>query len=461
MNISPVSSGNAPVISRSAVNRVLVASVVGTAIEWYDFFLYATASALVFAKLFFPSFDPMVGTIAAFGSFAVGYLARPFGAVFFGHFGDRIGRKATLVATLTIMGVGTFVIGLLPTYASIGVWAPILLVAMRFLQGLGVGGEWGGAVLMVVETAPVRKRGFFGAFPQLGVPLGLMLSTAVFKAVSSLPSDAFYSWGWRLPFLLSVALIAVGLFIRLRVMESPVFEQIKASKQVVKAPLIELLRRHPKDLVLTIGTRFAVDITFNVINVFVLVYGTTRLGLSRGLLLNAIIVGCAFALITLPLFGKLSDVIGRRTVFMLGAVFVAIYGFAFFPLLETRNPTLIFVAYVCGIALSQASVYGVQSTWFAELFGTRVRYTGASLPYQIAGIITSGPTPLIATYLFATYGQTLPISIYIAATGLLSLVCAFFLAETFKRDLYAEPEDEAAAALGARASAHSPHPLSR
>ena len=212
---------------------------------------------------------------------------------------------------------------------------------------------------------------------------------------------------------------------------------------------------------LTIGTRFAVDITFNVINVFVLVYGTTRLGLSRGLLLNAIIVGCAFALITLPLFGKLSDVIGRRTVFMLGAVFVAIYGFAFFPLLETRNPTLIFVAYVCGIALSQASVYGVQSTWFAELFGTRVRYTGASLPYQIAGIITSGPTPLIATYLFATYGQTLPISIYIAATGLLSLVCAFFLAETFKRDLSAEPEDEAAAALGARASAHSPHPLPR
>ena len=451
MNTSPVSSGNAPVISRSAVNRVLVASVVGTAIEWYDFFLYATASALVFAKLFFPSFDPVVGTIAAFGSFAVGYLARPFGAVFFGHFGDRIGRKATLVATLTIMGVST----------SIGVWAPILLVAMRFMQGLGVGGEWGGAVLMVVETAPARKRGFFGAFPQLGVPLGLMLSTAVFKTVSSMPSDAFYAWGWRLPFLLSVALIAIGLFIRLRVMESPVFEQIKASRQVVKAPLIELLRRHPKDLVLTIGTRFAVDITFNVINVFVLVYGTTRLGLSRGLLLNAIIVGCAFALITLPLFGKLSDVIGRRTVFMLGAVFVAIYGFAFFPLLETRNPTLIFVAYACGIALSQASVYGVQSTWFAELFGTRVRYTGASLPYQIAGIITSGPTPLIATYLFATYGQTLPISIYIAATGVLSLVCAFFLAETFRRDLSAEPEDEAAAALGARASAHSPHPLTR
>jgi MHS family shikimate/dehydroshikimate transporter-like MFS transporter len=426
-------------LSQATINRVLVSSVVGTAIEWYDFFLYATASALVFGKLFFPSFDPIVGTIASFGTFAVGYVARPFGAVFFGHFGDRIGRKATLIATLMIMGIGTAVIGILPTYATIGFWAPALLVAMRLCQGLAVGGEWGGAVLMVVESAPPEKRGFYGAFPQLGVPLGLILSTFVFKFVAGLPDAAFLAWGWRIPFLISVVLVAVGLFIRLRVVESPLFAEIKSSRQVVKAPLIELLRRHPRDILLTIGTRFATDITFNIINVFVLAYGTQQLGLSRGLLLNAIIIGSLAALATLPLFGKLSDRIGRRSVYIMGAVFVAIYGFAFFPLLATGNPVLIVLGYVLGIAVSQASVYGVQSTWFGEIFGTRVRYTGASLPYQIAGVLTSGPTPLIATYLFATYHGTLPISGYIAATAVLSLACACFLAETYRRDLSADP----------------------
>ena len=418
---------------RSAINRVLISSVVGTAIEWYDFFLYGTAAALVFGKLFFPTFDPLVGTIAAFGTFAIGYVARPFGAVFFGHFGDRIGRKVTLVATLMIMGIATFIIGILPTYETIGVWAPILLISMRFVQGLGVGGEWGGAVLMVVESAPEGKRGFFGSFPQLGVPIGLLLSTGVFALVSQLPNEQFLAWGWRIPFLLSVALIAVGLFIRLRVIESPVFEGVKAD--VVKAPLIELLKRYPKEIVLALGTRFATDITFNVMNVFMLAYGTQQLGLPRSFFLNAILIGCAVELFTLPLFGKLSDHIGRRKVYLMGAVFVALYGFLFFQLVETRDPMYIILAYICGMALSQASVYAVQSTWFAELFGTRVRYTGASLPYQIAGIITSGPAPLIATYLFATYHQTLPIAIYIAGTAVISLICAYFLAETYQRDL--------------------------
>ena len=432
------------------VRRVLISSVVGTAIEWYDFFLYATASALVFAQLFFPKFDPTVGTIAAFGTFAIGYLARPFGAVFFGHFGDRIGRKATLVATLVIMGVATFIIGLLPTYASIGVWAPALLILMRFCQGLGVGGEWGGAVLLVVESAPEHKRGYFGSFPQLGVPIGLLLSTGVFALVSQLPNEQFLGWGWRIPFLLSAVLIAVGLFIRLRVIESPVFEQVKQTRTVVKAPLIELFRRHPKEIFLALGTRFATDITFNVINVFMLAYGTQQLGLSKSLFLNAIMIGCAVELVTLPLFGKLSDRIGRRAVYLIGAVFVAIYGFLFFQLVETRDPVYIVLAYIGGIALSQASVYGVQSTWFAELFGTRVRYTGASLPYQIAGIITSGPAPLISTWLFATYKTTWPIAGYIAVTALISLVCAYFLAETFRRALVAEPPAESGAPLGVR-----------
>jgi len=417
------------------IKRVLMSSVVGTAIEWYDFFLYATASALVFAKLFFPTFDPVVGTIAAFGTFAVGYIARPFGAVFFGHFGDRIGRKVTLVATLMIMGVATFIIGILPTYESIGVWAPALLILMRFCQGLGVGGEWGGAVLLVVESAPDDKRGFFGSFPQLGVPIGLLLSTGVFSLVSSLPNDQFLSWGWRIPFLLSVVLIAIGLFIRLRVIESPVFEEVRATRTVVKAPLIELFKRHPKEIFLALGTRFATDITFNVINVFMLAYGTQQLGLSKSFFLNAILIGCAVELFTLPLFGKLSDRIGRRAVYMMGAVFVALYGFLFFMLVETRDPMYIVLAYIGGLAVSQASVYAVQSTWFAELFGTRVRYTGASLPYQIAGIITSGPAPLISAWLFATYKSTFPIAGYIAITAVLSLVCAYFLAETFRRRL--------------------------
>ena len=326
---------------RSMINRILISSVVGTAIEWYDFFLYGTAAALIFGKLFFPSFDPLVGTIAAFGTFAIGYVARPFGAIFFGHFGDRIGRKVTLVATLMIMGIATFIIGILPTYDTIGVWATILLVTMRFIQGLGVGGEWGGAVLLVVESAPEGKRGFFGSFPQLGVPIGLLLSTGVFALVSQLPNEQFLAWGWRIPFLLSVVLIGIGLFIRLRVIESPMFEGIKASGTLVKAPLIELLKRHPKEIVLALGTRFATDITFNVMNVFMLAYGTQQLGLPRSFFLNAILIGCAVELFTLPLFGKLSDRIGRQKVYLMGAVFVAIYGFLFFQLVETRDPMYI------------------------------------------------------------------------------------------------------------------------
>jgi MFS transporter, MHS family, shikimate and dehydroshikimate transport protein len=428
-----------PALDRGMIRRVLISSMIGTAIEWYDFFLYATASALVFAQLFFPRFDPTVGIIASFGTFMVGYVARPLGAVFFGHFGDRIGRKVTLVTTLLTMGIATCIVGILPTYESIGIWAPALLILMRFMQGLGVGGEWGGAVLLVVETAPRSQRGFYTSFPQMGVPIGMLLSTAVFAVCSHLPSEQFLAWGWRVPFLISFALIAVGLFIRLRVIESPVFQQVKDSKTVIKAPLVELLRKYPKQLVLALGTRFASDITFNVINVFMLAYGTQQLGLPRDLFLNAILAGCAVELVTLPLLGMLSDRIGRRTVYLIGSVVVILYGFLFFQLIETRQPVYIVLAYICGIAVSQASTYGVQGVWFAELFGTRVRYTGASLPYQIAGIITSGPTPLIAAWLFATYGGTTPIAAYIAFTGVISLVSAYFLSETFKADLDEDP----------------------
>ena len=298
-------------------------------------------------------------------------------------------------ATLMIMGIATFIIGILPTYDT----------------------------------------------------------TGVFALVSQLPNDQFLAWGWRIPFLLSVVLIGIGLFIRLRVIESPMFEGVKASGTVVKAPLIELLKRYPKQIVLALGTRFATDITFNVMNVFMLAYGTQQLGLPRSFFLNAILIGCVVELFTLPMFGKLSDRIGRRKVYMMGAVFVGMYGFLFFQLVETRDPMYIVLAYICGLALSQASVYAVQSTWFAELFGTRVRYTGASLPYQIAGIITSGPAPLIATWLFATYHQTLPIALYIAVTAVISLVCAYFLAETYRRDLRADaPHEKDEAAFRAAAA---------
>ena len=313
---------------------------------------------------------------------------------------------------------------------------------MRFCQGLGVGGEWGGAVLLVVESAPQGKRGFYGSFPQLGVPIGLLLSTGVFALALNRPGDQFLAWGWRIPFLLSVVLIGIGLFIRLRVIESPVFAEVKATRTVVKAPLVELFKRHPKEIFLALGTRFATDITFNVINVFMLAYGTQQLALSKSFFLNAILIGCAVELFTLSLFGKLSDRIGRRTVYLMGAAF-ALYGIAFFQLVATRDPIYIVFAYIGGLAFSQASVYAVQSTWFAELFGTRVRYTGASLPYQIAGIITSGPAPLISAWLFATYKDTWPIAGYIAVTAVLSLVCAYFLAETFRRNLSDEPADAA------------------
>jgi metabolite-proton symporter len=421
--------------SRYDLRRIVLSSVVGTAIEWYDFFLYATASALVFAKLFFPAFDPVVGTIASFGTFAVGYLARPLGAIAFGHLGDRVGRKSALVTTLTTMGLCTCIIGLLPNYDAIGVWAPLLLIVMRFCQGLAVGGEWGGAVLIVVESAPADRRGFYGAFPQLGVPLGLIVSTSIFKLVSGLPEAQFLAWGWRIPFLLSIVLVGIGLFIRLSVEESPAFAAMEAEDGVAQAPLVELLRNHGGKVLLAIGTRFATDITFNVINVFVLAYGTQQLGLDRGLLLDAIIAGSVAALFTIPAFGRLSDSIGRRTVFVGGCVFVAAYGFIFFSLLATRQPAVVILAFVGGVALSQPCVYGVQSTWFAEAFRTRVRYTGASLPYQVAGILTSAPTPLIAAYLYAQYGSTLPIAGYIASTAILSLVCAVFLGETYRRTL--------------------------
>jgi MHS family shikimate/dehydroshikimate transporter-like MFS transporter len=407
--------------------KIAAGTIVGTAIEWYDFFLYGTASALVFGTVFFPSFSSGAGVIAAFGTFAVGYLARPIGAIVFGHFGDRIGRKATLVITLLIMGAASTLIGLVPSFQSIGVWAPILLIFLRLVQGLAVGGEWGGAVLVAVEDAPRNRRALFGVFPQLGVPLGLLLSTAVVSAVTRFGDAAFLAWAWRIPFLFSAVLVVVALIIRTKLPETDAFENVKDKGKVAKVPLFQVLRNHPKELLLALGTRFATDITFNIANVFMLTYGTTELGFSRQLMLDAIIIASAVELVALPLFGMLADRIGKRVMFMIGCVFVGIYGFVFFWMVNTGATGWLIVAYIGSLALSQASVYGVQSALFAELFPANIRYTGASLPYQLAGVITSGPAPLIATSLFVAFGSTLPIAAYIGVTALISLVCAYFM----------------------------------
>ena len=412
--------------TRAHVRATALGSVVGTAIEWYDFFLYGTVSALVLGRQYFPEFSPAAGTIAAFGTFAVGYIARPFGAIVFGHLGDRIGRKPVLFITLLIMGVGSTLIGLTPNYASIGLAAPIILVVLRLVQGLGVGGEWGGAVLVAVEDAPASRKAFFGTLPQLGVPLGLLVSTGVLGLADRLPSDAFESWGWRIPFLFSAVLVVVAIIIRARMPETGAFKG-EASGERQRLPLITALRRYPRNLLTALGTRFATDITFNVANVFALSYATTNLGLPRQLMLNAITIASAVELVTLPIFGVLADRYGKRRLFLVGCVFVAAYGFMFFAMLNTGATGWVIAGYIGTLALSQACVYGVQSSLFAELFPANIRYTGASLPYQFAGILTSAPTPLIAAALFGSFGSVWPIAIYIAVTAAISFVAAIFM----------------------------------
>ncbi|SDS77204.1 MFS transporter [Microlunatus soli] len=417
--MSPQQAGTS---TRSQLSKIALGSVVGTAIEWYDFFLYGTVSALVLGQQFFPEFSPAAGTIAAFGTFAAGYVARPVGAVLFGHLGDRIGRKPILFITLLMMGIASTLIGLTPTYASIGIAAPVILVALRLVQGLGVGGEWGGAVLVAVEDAPRNRRALFGTLPQLGVPLGLLASTGVLGIVSRLPEDVFNSWGWRIPFLLSAVLVAIALIIRTRLPETNAFTQSRHKRQ--RLPLLAALRRYPRNLLTALGTRFATDITFNVANVFALSYATAHLGLSRQLMLDAITIASAVELLTLPIFGLLADRFGKRRIFLVGCVFVAAYGFMFFAMLNTGATGWVIVGYIGTLALSQACVYGVQASLFAELFPANIRYTGASLPYQFAGILTSAPTPLIAAALFNSSGSVWPIAVYIAVTAAISFVAA-------------------------------------
>jgi MFS transporter, MHS family, shikimate and dehydroshikimate transport protein len=411
-----------------SIRIVAMASLIGTTIEWYDFFLYGTAAALVFNRLYFPTFDPLAGTLAAFGTYTVGFVARPIGGIIIGHYGDRIGRKSMLILTLIIMGVATFGIGLLPTYAQIGPWAAVALVVLRLAQGFGVGGEWGGAVLMAVEHAPPGRRGFYGSWPQIGVPAGLLLSTAVFTQFARLPEEQFLSWGWRVPFLLSILLVGVGLVIRVRILETPAFARVKEAGTEAKRPIVEVLRNHPKEVLLAMGARLAENGAFYIYTVFVLVYGTQKVGLARETVLNGILIAAACALVAIPLCGALSDRLGRRPVYLFGASVTGLFAYPLFWLLDTGSTPLVWLALVVALVFAHAPMYGPQAAFLSELFGTRVRYSGASLGSQLSSVVAGGLSPFIATALLP-YGRG-ALASYIIAMALVTIVAVLIASET-------------------------------
>jgi MHS family shikimate/dehydroshikimate transporter-like MFS transporter len=420
MNVEALPAGYADQPSR--MRTIVAASVIGTVVEWYDFLIYGTAAALVFNKLFFPSFDPFVGTLAAFGTYAVGFVARPLGGVIFGHYGDKLGRKTMLALTMVIMGIGTFLIGCLPTYQQIGVWAPIALITLRFLQGIGIGGEWGGAVLMVIEHAKHGQRGFYGSLVQVGFPLGVATSTGVFLALSQMPEADFLAWGWRLPFLLSIVLVAVGLFIRMRLTETPAFNRVQRDDTLARAPVLEVISKTPKTFFVAIGMKVSEVAWVYVLTVFSIVYATGKLGLPRTLILNGIMLAALVEVVTIPLFGALSDQVGRKAMYITGAVLSAAAAFPVFWLLETKDPTIVVVTIAVVMSITHGMMFGPQAAYMPELFGTRVRYSGASLGCQIAAAISGGFSPIIAAALLGWAGATWPISLYLIGLAVITLV---------------------------------------
>lgn len=415
---------------------VAFASAVGTTIEWYDFFLYGVVTPLALNKLFFPNFDPLVGTLLAYITFFVGFVARPIGGIIFGHYGDRIGRKAVLILTLLIMGVATFLIGLLPTYEQVGIWAPILLLVLRVFQGLGLGGEWGGAVLMAVEHSPTGRRGFYGSWPQIGVPAGLLLSAGMVYILSYLPEADFFAWGWRVAFLISAVLVAVGLYIRLKVMETPAFNRVKEEKQVAPVPVLDLFRTHGKNTLLGLGARYIEGVTFNIYGVFAVGYIANTLGLPRQTALAGVMISSAIMIIMLPIYGNLSDRIGRRKLFAIGGLLIGLVTFPAFWLMQSLSPLMIWIAMIVPFALIYPAVYGPQAALFSELFDTRVRYTGISFVYQFSGIFASGLTPIIATALLPVGGgKPWLICLYVLCVSIISALSVFAMRESYKRDM--------------------------
>ena len=415
-----------------SIRTIILASFIGTAIEWYDFFIYGTAAALVFNRLFFPTFDPFVGTLSAFATFAVGFVARPLGGVVFGHFGDRVGRKTMLIYSLVIMGVATFATGLLPTYDTAGVWAPLLLVLMRTAQGIGLGGEWAGAVLMAVEHSPPERRGLAGSWVQMGALAGLLLSTLVFTLVTTfLTDDQFLAWGWRLPFLLSIVLIFVGLFIRLNIAETPAFAKMKQRGTTERRPLFTVLRDYRRSTVLAIGMRFAENALFYVFTVFTLSYGQTQLGISRTTMLWGVTLAAFIGCFSVPFWGSLSDRWGRRRVYLFGALFSLVFAYPFFWLMNTQSVPLVWLAIVIGLNIGHDAMYGPQAAYFSELFGTRVRYSGASLAVQFSAVFAGGLAPLIATALLA-WGGSAAVAAYMVGMSALTVAATFLAPETYR-----------------------------
>jgi MFS transporter, MHS family, shikimate and dehydroshikimate transport protein len=417
-------------IEPTRINAIVFASCLGTIIEWYDFLIYATAAALVFNKAFFPTFDPLAGTLAALGSYAVGFLARPLGGALFGHFGDRLGRKSMLVLTLFIMGLSTFCIGLLPTYAKIGVLAPILLFALRIIQGLGLGGEWGGASLMVLEHAPADRRGFYTSFVQIGFPIGLVLATLVFALVSKMPDADFAAYGWRIPFLISIVLLVVGTFVRWRVPETPVFEELRNRDGLAANPVGEAVSSSTKEFLIAVGLKISEVSWVYMLTVFVVVYATTKLGLPKQMMLDAVMYAALLELVSLPLFGLIADRIGRRPLFILGALFTIAFAFPVFWLIESKNAALIFIAIMTAMNFGHGMMFGIESCYFPELFGPRVRYSGASFGFQLSAALGGGFAPIIATALVGYFGGTSGVSVMMIALALITLAAALAARET-------------------------------
>ena len=428
--------------------RAAVASTVGTTIEWYDFFLYGTAAALVFPHVFFPNSSALTGVLLSFSTYFVGFAARPVGAAIFGHYGDRIGRKAALIATLSLMGAATALMGVLPGYAAIGIWAPILLTLLRIVQGIGVGGEWGGSVLMSMEWGKRRRHGFMASLPQLGVPIGLLLSTGAVKIMNSwVGKDSFNSWGWRVPFLLSVILIAIGLYVRLKVLETPHFTRIRESRTLVRQPVMEVIKTQPRAIISSALVRMAEQAPFYLFITFVLTYGEKHLKLDRGGLLNDTLIAAAIGFITVPLFGFLSDLFGRKLVYGIGVVAVGAFAFPYFGLLNTKSSGLILLAIVLSLVFHDI-MYGPQAALISETFGTGVRYSGAGLGYQLASIIAGGPAPLIAAAILAATKSSTWISWYIVGCAIVSMIGLALLPKP-----HASVEDDAEALQAQRAGA--------